>query len=566
MSTGARNSSSSLQHESTGWQRASWLTDHPFHPILIGLFPLLSFYGANVGSTPPWHLWRPGAIIIAAVGALWLILAKFLKSARRAALITSVFVLFFFSFLYLENFAMHLWPALAAGKSGALTAFFAIWCGIVLGVSLLLGRMRRTEGPGTGVLNVVGIALALTSTATAYASYVGTRESVEEVATRQITSSPDAMTGGHKPDVFYLLMDGYGRNDTLKKYMNVDNSAFLNELRGRGFYVADLAHSNYSQTELSVTSTLNADYIQNVLAGIPNLPRNRRALDALADYSTVAQKFQQEGYSYTFVSTGFPFFIGASADVRSVNELPGVSIFESSLIDLTPLGMLHVTALSPVDQKRQYVASAFETLKELGQPAPRPKFVFAHILLPHPPFVFWADGRPRTPDTTTLFDGSMYMHDGGTKAAYIEGYSNQLEYADRMLLPVIDAILKQEQTKPIIIIQGDHGSRMNHDFDSMTDTDFKECMAILNAYYVPEPLKSQLYPGITPVNSFRLVLRELFGADMPNLPDKSYYATWDAPTEFTDVTKLAHEADPTTKIFEPGDAGPMKINKNPDRG
>ena len=63
---------------------------------------------------------------------------------------------------------------------------------------------------------------------------------------------------------------------------------------------------------------------------------------------------------------------------------------------------------------------------------------------------------------------------------------------------------------------------------------------ILNAYYVPEAIKARLYPAITPVNTFRIILSGLFGGSYPLLPDKSYYAgpIGAMPYTFQDVTHL----------------------------
>jgi hypothetical protein len=63
-----------------------------------------------------------------------------------------------------------------------------------------------------------------------------------------------------------------------------------------------------------------------------------------------------------------------------------------------------------------------------------------------------------------------------------------------------------------------------------------EVFPILAAYRVPDDIRKSLYPSITPVNSFRIVLSALFGEDLPKLPDRSYYSTWEKPTAFTDIT------------------------------
>jgi hypothetical protein len=45
---------------------------------------------------------------------------------------------------------------------------------------------------------------------------------------------------------------------------------------------------------------------------------------------------------------------------------------------------------------------------------------------------------------------------------------------------------------------------------------------IPNAHYLPEATHPQLYPSITPVNSFRLVFDEYFNAGLALLPDRTY--------------------------------------------
>ena len=43
---------------------------------------------------------------------------------------------------------------------------------------------------------------------------------------------------------------------------------------------------------------------------------------------------------------------------------------------------------------------------------------------------------------------------------------------------------------------------------------------ILNAYYLPDDGSSKLYPSISPVNTFRLILSNYLGADLELLPDR----------------------------------------------
>jgi hypothetical protein len=137
---------------------------------------------------------------------------------------------------------------------------------------------------------------------------------------------------------------------------------------------------------------------------------------------------------------------------------------------------------------------------------PDPTFTFVHLLIPHVPFVFSKDGNIVT---DPLFYNGKLSWPGDDEHLKL-GYANQVEYIDRKIVEIVKTILAQSKTPPIIIIHGDHG---------LLDTNRTE---ILNAYYLPGDGSLSLYPGITPVNSFRVIFNSYFGTDYPILPDISY--------------------------------------------
>jgi hypothetical protein len=166
-------------------------------------------------------------------------------------------------------------------------------------------------------------------------------------------------------------------------------------------------------------------------------------------------------------------------------------------------------------------------------------FIYAHIIAPHPPFVFDQHGVPLSHDRPfKLADANQFIKDYSRKA-YLTGYRNQMQYINSLVLKTVDTILAKSKTPPIIIIQGDHGPGAYLHWSSLENTFPAERFSILNAYYFPDRDYSLLYPSISPVNSFRVVIDKYFGGTYPMLPDRHFYSQWSFPFSFREVTDLS---------------------------
>ena len=109
-------------------------------------------------------------------------------------------------------------------------------------------------------------------------------------------------------------------------------------------------------------------------------------------------------------------------------------------------------------------------------------------------------------------------------------------YLNSRLIDVITAILENSPTPPIIIIQGDHGPGAYYDTLELDESCLIERYSILNAYFFPDQAYEALYPSISPVNSYRVILNQYFGANLELLEDRNYFAGWLSPYQFTDVS------------------------------
>jgi hypothetical protein len=132
----------------------------------------------------------------------------------------------------------------------------------------------------------------------------------------------------------------------------------------------------------------------------------------------------------------------------------------------------------------------------------------------------------------------MYQSYYARVADYVPGYSGQARFVSGLAEQAIDAILRNSPRPPIILVQGDHGPGARWDCSSADPekSDVWERMSILSAYYLPGDGARGLYPSITPVNSFRLVLGHYFGAKLDPLPDRNWFSSMFRRYEFVDVT------------------------------
>ena len=307
--------------------------------------------------------------------------------------------------------------------------------------------------------------------------------------------------------MYYIITDGYERADGLAEYFGFDNTPFIKALEERGFYVPERSLSNYPFTHLSLASSLNERYVPDLI----NEPR-RKASFLKIQSADVPARYRDRGYRYVMTRTVY----GATSGSPIADEEMGATPTFGNEYEAAILEQSILRGLLPQRSVADFHLAAFEALEAVPND-PRPTFMFAHIISPHPPYVFDADGRILT------YNSVLRGQWGGAEnnKAYIE----QIRYLNTRILEAVDTILARSTTRPIIVIQGDHGSWSTffHDEGRTHQEIMTERMSILNAYYVPDGVRDLLYPSITPVNTFRAIDKGFFHEPIDLLPDESWY-------------------------------------------
>ncbi len=168
-----------------------------------------------------------------------------------------------------------------------------------------------------------------------------------------------------------------------------------------------------------------------------------------------------------------------------------------------------------------------------------PIFVYAHILAPHPPFVFGPEGQALQSKTAFGFgDGDhwLILH-GKQDTSYRQQYSDQAKWVMQRLTKAIDGIMMSSPRPKIIIVQGDHGPGSGLDWERPQNTDHTERLGIFNAWYVSGGQQFPLYEGMTAINTFPLLFNTVFGAELQRLPDELWFARMSLPYTYYNLER-----------------------------
>lgn len=525
-----------------------------FHPFIFSIYPLLALYLQNNGKVPYLEVIIIASLILLSVVLLWLILNRFIANINKSASIVSVFFLLFFSFGHiLPNLVRFIVRALGMRTNIIIiqTQFWLftlllLWILVFVLLCLLIWKSSSEFLLFTTFLNATSVILAVIAIGKSVAIISDAQQSKQqahELDYAGLATTYDSRDITRRQsdfhDIYYIIIDGYARGDILQEIYQFDNSFFLHSLEEKGFYVAPKSHSNYNMTIMSVSSSLNFNYLETIVNQVGEDSLNPLPLIHLIENNSVIDYLRLSGYRFISFSSGYPGTEISTSDFH-LGPKKKISPFLNEVINLTPIQI--PLQRTQYDYHRTKIGYILENLPGLSEQHEEPLFVFAHLLAPHPPFVFDKEGKPLYPGTVfDLSDGSHYTEFLG-RDQYINGYREQLEYVSDQILETVERILAQSSNPPIIIIQADHGPGSHLDWESVENTYIPERMSILNAYYFPDQNYNLLYPDITPVNTFRIVLDQYFGANLDLLEDRSFFSTMSRPFSFIDVTNQADQA------------------------
>lgn len=487
--------------------------------IAIGfsLYPVVFLYSQNVSRVKLSMLLIPVLIIISLSSFIYLIL-KILKCINNIRLLVPVviYLLFFYNLIHLtivENGR----DLSFLGKNRYLIIILIIIL-VTLFYQIGFSKSKQVKVIATTFLTVILFLPIIDIILSCCISKSNDNLAIKTVF-RDIKQSND------QPNVYYIILDGYTSDKNLDAFCKFDNKAFSDTLKKMGFYIQDNACSNYDKTLFSLASTLNLDYINQIEKG--KLQEENTEL-YLAN-NKVSEILKANGYNYYLFDLGYALKIKYSAKDILIKTLSNsiqddmisspdndffIHFLDNSIFALLPNNYSDFTNKGFANKIR----NVFKSLPSVASLSGK-KFVFAHIISPHPPFLFDLNGNYnyKTSSKANLWN----------KNDYIE----QLRYINKEALKAIGGIIKNDtSSNKIIIIQGDHGTRTietNNNYHNK-ETWVKERYGIFNAIYINknDSIKKRTLDTwrYSSVNTFRIILNNYFQMKLPIIADNKYYA------------------------------------------
>lgn len=502
------------------------------HPFILAIYPLVFLYALNIGDVSLRNVIKAGLASVLIASLSFAVLGLLTRRWEKAALVVSGSLLLFFFYGQIHEY-LFIEHKISIGRHRYL---LPLWGAAFAGLLVFVWRLPAWMRSLTRLLNLVSAFLLIGSIATLA---IHTRNYAKAEANYQGDDLPN-LAGQMKPatgkqsdpDIYYIILDGYARQDVLAGMYEYPDNDLETYLAGKGFYIARQSRANYAHTFLSLASSLNMSHLL-ALRDTPGTESNIKKIPyQMIENNAVVRYLKDRGYKYVHYNSGYePTQDNRLADVT-------VACFPNGMNRVMPL-LMKTTLLSAIESRFPYhwfYSNRKEAEKKLRLFASvgtaldtnGPKFVFMHVLLPHPPFLFRQDG-------TTYDDRFQLTIDyWGNRKKYRE----QLIFLNQRVKAMIGQILAKSASTPIIIIQGDHGPASAVNFDQPSSQGIHERMAIFNAYLLPDDGQQDLYESITPVNTFRVIFNHYFQAGLKPEPDTSWFSSWVLPYKFTDVTEV----------------------------
>ena len=230
-----------------------------WHPYLFAIYSILFMYAHNIKEVRFVNTLFPVLILLIFVFAGLSGLNLMVKDRLKAALIMTLFLFFFFGYSHVFNLLEIVNFMLDAEIIRDLY-LVPIFLGLWFYIAYRIARAKMDFKAVTKILTIVVICLIAINLVNIGLFEMNRLSAAKEV-TAQLKDLEIKSSGlpakDQMPDIYHIVLDEYAGLEAIKKIYDYDNSGFAEELRKRGFFVAEKSETLYLMTESSIASALN---------------------------------------------------------------------------------------------------------------------------------------------------------------------------------------------------------------------------------------------------------------------------------------------------------------------
>lgn len=511
------------------------------HPVLFAIYPILFLFANNLGQYSIRIVFTPIIAVVSFLLLSWYLLNLSLKDKNKSGLIVSLFLVLFFS--YGNCYVMMHRIAFVKHHIGSNMIIMPAFGLLFLTSTLFFIKSRINLNNFTKVINIIAIALIAFPIFNIGAYELNQKAPVlknNEISTEKIKNNIGVLNKTMTyPNIYFIILDAYPRSDILKKFFNYQNDELLNYLSAKGFYIAKESRSNYMQTSLSLSSTLNLNHFHEFLDQVDINATSCVSLKSLIENNRVVNFLRQRGYLFVNFHSGYSNTQMKNADIyMSPNSLID-NLFQEMLVNFTPINHLRrKLGMGRINGTAEAVSYALDHLGDSFE-VEAPLFVFAHIICPHlaPLKVNPRKVNKKKNNQSKESPGKKKMAIKKPNPKYIESFRKRVMFVDKKVKIFVNKILSNSSRPSIIILQGDHGPSSMLNYNNEKRSNLVERFSILNACYLPNKDYSGFYDTMTSVNTFRIIFNQYFGTNYDLLKDESYFSPYIRPYALINVTE-----------------------------
>jgi hypothetical protein len=505
------------------------LREKPYFLLLLPLFFIVHGYNAFFSFFPLDLVLLNLAITLVVTVLLYLVSLLLLRNKRKAAILSFWALLFLLSFGFLhDSLKKNIDNPFLISYKFILPFSFIAFCGLWFFIRKRQSMFYRLFY-FLNLLFILFIGYEIINAVTNYIAYTNNKHLLDSRFTAYHNAKKINMPDSLKPDIYFLVFDALPSSNAMQQAWRFDNSSLDSFLLKEKFYVAANSKSNYNLTVLSISSTLNMDYTPPVDLYQDETKMYFKASASLLDNSLL-RYLNESGYDIkqyqpvSFINkdwNGRLFFPDMLYMNYFYQTFPG-RVYRDLGWNFSRLKtkIIKKQDFSAYEKRNNHhrndlLQTSLLVKNSCAMNKTKPQFVYAHYQLPHDPYIYDSTGNLKPVEKTITYTEEEQP------AAFIQ----QVKFANKTIKQLVTHIKKANKPNTIIMIEGDHGFRNIYGQKGYMIYDN------FSSFYFPDKNYQTLYPGISPVNGFRVVLNIFFDAKLPLLKDSSIFIPYTLPGE-----------------------------------